>query len=31
LAALPEVWRMLERGAPVEPPVLCELPVPALV
>jgi len=31
LAALPEVWRLLERGAPVEPPILCELPVPALV
>ncbi|MEE8135243.1 MAG: NAD(P)H-hydrate dehydratase, partial [Gemmatimonadales bacterium] len=31
LAALPEVWRMLERGGTIEPPVLCELPVPALV
>ena len=31
LAALPELWRLLERGAPVEPPILCELPVPALI
>ena len=31
LAALPDLWRRLARGVSIDPPVLCEIPVPEMI